>query len=227
MGRHPSLWSYGCRPGGMAPSGELWPCSAVRSRVTSQPDRPRRRRHMIEPLELPARGLAFDALAAGPPTGELVVLLHGFPRPPPAGHCYWRPLRQLGIVRWRPTSTATPPPPGPPPSGLPPGRAGRRRVAIADRLDAETFHLVGHDWGGVVAWRLAGQQPERVATLTAVSTPHPRASARALLAGTQGLRSAYIPGVPHPSAARAAAGRPPAVGAAPAAGPGRAGRRLG
>jgi pimeloyl-ACP methyl ester carboxylesterase len=66
-------------------------------------------------------------------------------------------------------------------------------VAIADRLDAETFHLVGHDWGGVVAWRLAGQQPERVATLTAVSTPHPRAFARALLAGTQGLRSAYIP----------------------------------
>jgi pimeloyl-ACP methyl ester carboxylesterase len=44
----------------------------------------------------------------------------------------------------------------------------------------------------VVAWRLAGQQPERVATLTAVSTPHPRAFARALLAGTQGLRSAYI-----------------------------------
>ena len=66
-------------------------------------------------------------------------------------------------------------------------------VAIADRLDAETFHLVGHDWGGVVAWRLAGQQPERVATLTAVSTPHPRAFARALVAGTQGLRSAYIP----------------------------------
>jgi len=65
-------------------------------------------------------------------------------------------------------------------------------LAIADRLDAEIFHLVGHDWGGVVAWRLAGQQPERVATLTAVSTPHPRAFARALV-GTQGLRSAYIP----------------------------------
>ena len=60
-------------------------------------------------------------------------------------------------------------------------------------LDAETFHLVGHDWGGVVAWRLAGQHPERVATLTAVSTPHPRAFARALVAGTQALRSAYIP----------------------------------
>jgi pimeloyl-ACP methyl ester carboxylesterase len=65
-------------------------------------------------------------------------------------------------------------------------------VAIADRLGAATFHLVGHDWGGVVAWRLTGQHPERVATLTAVS-PHPRAFARALVAGTQALRSAYIP----------------------------------
>ena len=45
----------------------------------------------------------------------------------------------------------------------------------------------------VVAWRLAGRHPERVATLTAVSTPHPRAFARALVAGTQALRSAYIP----------------------------------
>jgi pimeloyl-ACP methyl ester carboxylesterase len=53
--------------------------------------------------------------------------------------------------------------------------------------------VVGHDWGGVVAWRLAGQQPERVATLTAVSTPHPRAFAKSLVAGTQALRSAYIP----------------------------------
>ena len=44
-----------------------------------------------------------------------------------------------------------------------------------------------------MAWRLAGHQPERVATLTAVSTPHPRALARALVAATQAWRSAYIP----------------------------------
>jgi pimeloyl-ACP methyl ester carboxylesterase len=43
---------------------------------------------MIQPIQIPARGLVFDALAAGPPTGEVVVLLHGFPQ---TSAC-WTPL---------------------------------------------------------------------------------------------------------------------------------------
>jgi pimeloyl-ACP methyl ester carboxylesterase len=149
---------------------------------------------MIEPLQLPARGLAFDALAAGPPTGELVVLLHGFPQ---TSACWTQLLETLAAAGYR---AVAPDQRGYSPGARPTTVSAYRLpelvadvVAIADRLDAETFHLVGHDWGGVVAWRLAGHQPERVATLTAVSTPHPRAFARALVAGTQGLRSAYIP----------------------------------
>jgi pimeloyl-ACP methyl ester carboxylesterase len=66
-------------------------------------------------------------------------------------------------------------------------------AAIADRLGAETFHLVGHDWGrrgGLAAGRptvRAGGHPDRGLH------PHPRAFARALVASTQALRSAYIP----------------------------------
>src|SRR4029453_7266714 len=41
-------------------------------------------------------------------------------------------------------------------------------------------------------WHLAARHPERVATLTAVSTPHPRALAAALRSSAQPLRSAYI-----------------------------------
>jgi pimeloyl-ACP methyl ester carboxylesterase len=65
-------------------------------------------------------------------------------------------------------------------------------LAVVDRLGGGRVHLVGHDWGGVVAWNLAGQASERVATLTAISTPHPKAFARALWSSSQLLRSAYI-----------------------------------
>jgi pimeloyl-ACP methyl ester carboxylesterase len=149
---------------------------------------------MIEPLQLPARGLVFDALAAGPPTGELVVLLHGFPQ---TSACWTQVLATLAAAGYR---AVAPDQRGYSPKARPTTVPAYRLpqlvadvVAIADRLDAATFHLVGHDWGGVVAWRLAGRHPERVATLTAVSTPHPRAFARALVAGAQALRSAYIP----------------------------------
>jgi pimeloyl-ACP methyl ester carboxylesterase len=66
-------------------------------------------------------------------------------------------------------------------------------LAVADQVGAGRFHLVGHDWGGVVAWHLAARHPERLATLTAVSTPHPRAFAGALWSSAQSLRSAYLP----------------------------------
>ena len=66
-------------------------------------------------------------------------------------------------------------------------------LALADRARVVgRFHLVGHDWGGAVAWHLAARHPERVGTLTAVSTPHPHALAAALRSGAQPLRSAYI-----------------------------------
>src|SRR5437899_11080987 len=48
-------------------------------------------------------------------------------------------------------------------------------LAIADWLGGHRLHLVGHDWGGAVAWAVAGQFADRLRTLTVVSTPHPYA----------------------------------------------------
>jgi pimeloyl-ACP methyl ester carboxylesterase len=53
-------------------------------------------------------------------------------------------------------------------------------------------HLVGHDWGAVVAWAYAGAHPETLASLTALSVPHPRAYMRALPRSSQLLKSYYI-----------------------------------
>jgi pimeloyl-ACP methyl ester carboxylesterase len=66
-------------------------------------------------------------------------------------------------------------------------------VAILDALGVDRVHVVGHDWGAVVGWGLAARYPERVRTLTALSVPHPRAFAHALLTSFDQLRrSRYI-----------------------------------
>ena len=48
-------------------------------------------------------------------------------------------------------------------------------TGIASELGAHEYHLVGHDWGGAVAWLAAAFDPDAVQSLTALSTPHPDA----------------------------------------------------
>jgi pimeloyl-ACP methyl ester carboxylesterase len=54
-------------------------------------------------------------------------------------------------------------------------------------------HLVGHDWGGVVAWRLAALHPELINKLAILNAPHPAAYRQVLMTGVeQWLRSWYV-----------------------------------
>ena len=50
-------------------------------------------------------------------------------------------------------------------------------IVAAAGYDGKRFHLVGHDWGGQVSWGVAGTHPERLASLTILSRPHPSRSA--------------------------------------------------
>jgi pimeloyl-ACP methyl ester carboxylesterase len=50
-------------------------------------------------------------------------------------------------------------------------------------MEMERFDLVGHDWGGLLAWMVAERLPDRVRSLSVVSTPHPLALQHALSAG--------------------------------------------
>jgi pimeloyl-ACP methyl ester carboxylesterase len=66
-------------------------------------------------------------------------------------------------------------------------------LAIADAIGAGRFHLVGHDWGGVLGWMLAAGRHDRIRSVTSLSTPHPAALADVAWRSTQLLRSAYLP----------------------------------
>ena len=65
-------------------------------------------------------------------------------------------------------------------------------LALADAAGADRFDVVGHDWGAVVAWELAGRHPGRVRSLCALSVPHPRAMQHALWHSGQAARSWYM-----------------------------------
>jgi pimeloyl-ACP methyl ester carboxylesterase len=136
--------------------------------------------------------LTFDVRDGGPPDGEPVVLLHGFPQDA-AGWAPVEPLLHAAGLR-----TLAPDQRGYSPGARPPGRGAYRMsecvadvLALLDAAGLESAHVVGHDWGGAVAWWLASDHPGRVRTLTVLSTPHPGAMRRAWL-GRQALRSWYM-----------------------------------
>ena len=75
-------------------------------------------------------------------------------------------------------------------------------VALLDDAGLATAHVVGHDWGGAVAWATAPHAAPRVRSLTVLSTPHPSAFTGSMLTSTQALKSWYmaffqLPAVPE------------------------------
>jgi pimeloyl-ACP methyl ester carboxylesterase len=148
----------------------------------------------MERFTVSARGMRFDAMAVGPVDGPLVVLLHGFPESA-AEWTHVMPLlaaHGLRAVAFDQRGYS----PGARPEGVDAYhhvQLGDDVVAVAAELGHDRFHLVGHDWGALVAWSLAGLRPENVASLSIVSVPHPRAFADARANDPdQQERSAYI-----------------------------------
>ena len=137
--------------------------------------------------------LTFDVRVDGPDDGEPVVLLHGFPQTSEAWTSTCRALAGAGYRVVAPDQR------GYSPSARPRSVSAYRVDAlsgdvlgIADHLGLDRFHVVGHDWGGAVAWDLAANHGDRLRTATVLSTPHPRAMLDASVRSLQPLRSAYI-----------------------------------
>ncbi len=160
-------------------------------------------RQEIEMIQIPVGPMVFDARAAGPEDGPLVLLLHGFPE---TSFAFRHQLRALAAAGYR---AVAPDQRGYSPGARPDGVAPYAMThltddvaAIADALGRERFDLVGHDWGGAVAWVVATRFPDRVRTLTVLSTPHYAAlsSARAQAGSDQARRSSYFTDFAAPGA---------------------------
>ena len=135
----------------------------------------------------------FDVTDSGPADGPVVVLLHGFPRQ----NTSWAQIAPLLTARG--FRCLAPNQRGYSPGARPTRRSDYRSaelvedtLALIDASGADRVHLVGHDWGAAVAWGVAAGAPERLASLSALSVPHPMAFVRSMLTSRQGLASWYM-----------------------------------
>jgi pimeloyl-ACP methyl ester carboxylesterase len=131
-------------------------------------------------------GLTFTADVAGSAGGPLVLLLHGFPESRHSWRAALPALAAAGYSAVAPDQRGYSPGARPDPAELSNYAFDRLvadavEIAAAAGYDGKRFHLVGHDWGGQVSWGVAGKHPERLASLTILSRPHPSSFRRALL----------------------------------------------
>src|ERR1700760_4833869 len=155
-----------------------------------------------------APGLTFDTLTAGERGAPLGLLLHGFAE---SMQCWDAQIAELADNKNRASAPSQ--------RGYSPGARPNlsdhanyhidrlmddaMAIVAASGYGEARFHLVGHDWGGSIAWSLADRYPQRFASLTILSRPHPNAFNRALQApdGEQAKRSKHHKAFLEPDAA--------------------------
>lgn len=127
--------------------------------------------------DISANGISMHVAELG--EGPLVVLLHGFPE------CWWvwhRQLADLAAAGYRVVAADlrgygdT----DKPPRGYDGWTLSGDIAGLVRALGSHQAHLVGHGWGGTLAWTVASLRPRVVASVSALSTAHPRAMRTAL-----------------------------------------------
>jgi epoxide hydrolase 4 len=150
---------------------------------------------LYDHLTIETNGINLHVVQAGDPDAPLVILLHGFPE-----FWYgWRKqipyLAKQGFRVWAPDQR------GYNISDKPPGiRAYNLDVLTADVLGLieasgrEKVHLVGHDWGGAIAWFTALKYPERLEKLVILNAPHHDVFRQTLMTNGEQRRKSWYAG---------------------------------
>ncbi|MDX1501284.1 MAG: alpha/beta fold hydrolase [Thermoanaerobaculia bacterium] len=147
---------------------------------------------MIEHTTAEIDGLRLHLAEAGPAEGPLVVLLHGFPELWYGWRHQIQPLAEAGFRVLAPDQR------GYNESDKPRRVRDYRLDRLADDVAAlietrgrASARLVGHDWGGAVAWWTAVRHRDRVERLAVLNCPHPLAMRRELVRNRAQLRKSW------------------------------------
>jgi len=148
----------------------------------------------VEHDRIATNGITLHVAQAGPADGELVVLLHGFPEP------WWGWRNQIPALAASGFRVLAPDQRGYNFSDKPAGRGAYRMdtlardiVGLIDATGRNRAAVIGHDWGGAIAWWLATYHPDRVRRVAVLNCPHPLVFSRILRRSpAQLLRSWYM-----------------------------------
>jgi pimeloyl-ACP methyl ester carboxylesterase len=126
-------------------------------------------------------GVTLNVALDGPADAPPVIFLHGFPE----SHRTWRTIAPLLNGRFR---LVIPDQRGFAGSDRPQEVEAYKTdklvadlFALADALSISDFALVGHDWGGAVAWAAAMRGEPRLTRLAIINSPHPRIFQKSLI----------------------------------------------
>lgn len=133
--------------------------------------------------------------------GELVILLHGFPE-------FWYSWRHQIPALAKHFKVVVPDLRGyndsdKPASGYDLDTLGQDIRGLIENLGYRRAHLVGHDWGGTIAWHVAQTFPHLLDRLAVLNAPHPQRFLQELVSNVdQARRSWYllafqVPGLPE------------------------------
>ncbi len=128
-------------------------------------------RHAADSLTLAASGLEFSAIHAGVGNESVVVCLHGFPDSPATFRYQIAPLVEAGHRVIVPTLRGYEPSSQPADDDYSLTMLADDVVGWLDHLGIEQAHIVGHDWGAVIAYVTAARHHDRIVTATAMAVP--------------------------------------------------------
>lgn len=143
----------------------------------------------METLTLDANGIRFHALADGPPDGPLVLCLHGFPELARSWRHQLPALAKAGCRAVAPDLRGYGQTELRGPYDM--GTLVDDVVGLVGALGRDRAVVVGHDWGGAVAWSVAALRPSVVERLVVLNCPPPAELRRALVRSPRQLRKSW------------------------------------
>ncbi len=149
---------------------------------------------MKETIQIKIDDLTFDCRTDGDKENELVIFLHGWPET----SYMWKKLMshfsENGFYCVAPNLR------GYSKNACPKGKKhysldklSKDILGISNFLNKSKFHLVGHDWGAAIGWKVVHDHQDRILSWTGISVPHLQAFGKAIVVDMeQSKMSQYI-----------------------------------